>query len=80
MLQRIWPFLFAICAVSGCRNGAGPIVTVCILDPERGALQCASGADESVPFEMPIADAMNYVCLSPSDARALLHACTKGRL
>ena len=79
MLQKTLPLLFAICAASGCRS-AGPIVTVCILDPERGALQCASGADDAEPYEMPIEDAVNFVCLSPSDARAVLKACQRGQL
>lgn len=67
-------FLFLVSllvASSGCKSG--PDVTVCIIDPERHALQCARYDGE--PFEMPIADAENFACFSPADLEKLVKAC-----
>lgn len=82
MLQRIWPFLFVICAVSltACR-GSGPAVTICILDPVGGTLECgrADGTEFSLPLPL-IPTNQTFVCLDSDDARALLRACTKGEM
>jgi hypothetical protein len=82
MPQKIWPFLFAICVASltGCR-GSGPSVTVCILDPAGGTLECGKpdGATFTLPLPLIPSD-QTYVCLESNDAAALLRACQRGGL
>ena len=80
MPQKIWPSLFALCAVSlsACR-GAGPSVTVCILDPVGGTLECgaADGSKFTLPLEL-IPTNQTFVCLDSKDAKALLRYCQRG--
>lgn len=67
--------LLLLNGVAGCKNG--PQVTVCVLDPANGALQCsdANGLATTIPLEA----AENFVCFSPGDVEKLLRACTRAR-
>ena len=70
LLLRSLLLLSVFSLVSSCKS-EGPNVTVCLLDADRQELQCAmADGTESV---IPLPDAMNYVCLSPSDFSILLN-------
>lgn len=56
--------------LTGCRD-SGPSVTICILDPERNALQC--GLADGETYELPVELARDYACLSLSDLEVLLN-------
>jgi hypothetical protein len=82
MPQKILPWLFVICAVSltACR-GSGPSVTVCILDPAGGILECGKADGEKFSLPLPLIPSnQTYVCLESNDAAALLRACQRGAL
>lgn len=49
---------------------AGPALTVCLIDSERGELQC--GKPDGSGFTLPLNGANNYVCMSPDDFQTLV--------
>lgn len=69
-MQKIVAPLLGLCLalLTGCKSG--PQITVCILDPDAGLLQCAR-PDEST-FELSLDQAANYSCMSPDDMEKLL--------
>ena len=56
-------FLFA-----GCKQG--PSLTICLLDPQNGALECND--PEGNAFTLRLIQAENYVCMAPEDFKTLL--------
>jgi hypothetical protein len=74
MQRKLSLLLFASFSLVSCR-GEGPAVTVCLIDSVNNSLQC-SDADGNVT-ELPVADAGNYVCLSPDDFEILLNYAKK---
>lgn len=62
--------LLSAFSLASCR-GNGPDLTVCLLDPERQELQCATA--DGVVTTLPLPDATNYVCLSPNEFETLLN-------
>lgn len=63
-LKQLAIFLIAF---SSC---ARPQVTICVLDNNNQALQCAD--PEGQKFTLPMSQADNYVCISPDDTKQLL--------
>lgn len=60
----------------GCKSG--PKVTLCILDPEKGGLDCVT--HDKKEYFQAFDVSTNYVCTSPDDFRTLLEYCyRKGR-
>lgn len=66
--MRLALFLSLSVVFSAC---ARPQVTVCVVDYANQALQCARPDDTT--FTLPLPQADNYVCMSPSDTELLLN-------
>lgn len=89
MRLALWFTLFATCStLTACKSG--PRVTLCIVDAENSGLVCVD-PDENATFhelschrpdgtlQVPGLETFNnYVCVSPNDFQALLHACKQG--
>jgi hypothetical protein len=54
------------CATMGCK-GKGPVVFVCVSDPESKGFQCSNGKVETF---LPYGASENYIALSPRDFEA----------
>lgn len=72
-MLRLLFLVSLLIALSSCRSG--PRVTVCVLDPVNSSLECSD--PDGNGLTLPIDQAENYVCFSPSDTEKLLKACTK---
>jgi hypothetical protein len=67
------PKLLAILLLtSSC--GAGPHVKICISDPANNAFRCYDSQTQTSSI-INFADTENYVCMTPTDAQALLNFC-----
>jgi len=72
-LLKTWFLLLAVCLVSGCKSG--PKVTFCVLDSPAMVLRCAD--PDGRPFDMELAQADAYGCMSPADWQNLLRDVAK---
>ena len=68
MLRKVWWTLLVVFSLSGCKNG--PVVSYCVVDAPNLMLRCSD--PKQVPFDLTIAAADNYGCMSPDDWQVLL--------
>lgn len=66
---------FLLAAAASCRQGVD--VTICVLDPVAGGLECAQS--DGSAFFLPMPDAENFVCMSPADTEKVLKSCRGAR-
>jgi len=62
--------LFAVCSLLLSCRGAGPAVTICLIDSDLQELQC--GRPDGSSFVLPLDQANNYACLSNNDFQTLV--------
>lgn len=70
---KTWLILSAAFLISACKEG--PRVSFCVLDSANGMLRCSD--PDKKPFDLSLAAADNYGCMSPDDWERLLKNAVK---
>lgn len=68
MPRKAWLILLVAFSLAGCKTG--PKVSYCVVDAANSMLRCSD--PNKVAFDLTLAQADNYGCMSPDDWQLLL--------